>query len=315
MRVLVTGGCGFIGSHVSVRLISLGHEIAIVDDFNDFYDPGLKEHNLELIRSAGPAVLFRTDIRDTGGVEQAFAAFRPEAVIHLAARAGVRPSLADPLLYEQVNGGGTVVILEAMRRHGVRKLVFASSSSVYGTTNRVPFSEADTELRPISPYAATKIAGEKLCYTFSHLYGISVLCLRFFTVYGPRQRPDLAIRRFLRQIDAGEDVTMFGDGSMGRDFTYVTDTVDGVMAALAYDTPFDVINLGNSSPVTVAQTVAMIEALLGKKAQIKHLPVPSGDVPLTRADISKARALLGYEPKVPFAEGLERMASWWRDAK
>jgi UDP-glucuronate 4-epimerase len=286
--------------------------VAIVDDLNDFYAPSLKLANLDTVRARGPVSFQQGDIRDEEFVARVFRDFRPEAVIHLAARAGVRPSLEQPLLYEQVNVGGTTVLLEAARLHGVKRFIFASSSSVYGVTKRIPFQEDDPALQPISPYAATKIAGEKMAFTSSHLYGLQVVCLRFFTVYGPRQRPDLAIRKFVELIDAGKEVPFFGDGTMGRDYTFVSDTVDGIMAALRHDCAFDVFNLGNSSPVLLSEMVDAIAGALGKPAKLLRLPVQPGDVPITYADLEKSRRVLGYQPRVPFAEGIRRMVEWSR---
>ncbi len=240
---------------------------------------------------------------------------RPELIVHLAARAGVRPSLERPLLYEQVNVGGTYILLEAARTFGVRKFVFASSSSIYGETGSVPFRETETADLPISPYAATKIAGEKICYTYSHLYGIGVACLRFFTVYGPRQRPDLAIRKFTEMIDRGQPIPVYGDGSSGRDYTYVDDIVQGVIAAARLDCSFEVFNLGNASPVSLATLIQTIENGLGKKATLRRLPLQAGDVPITYADISKAARMLGYSPHTPFAQGIEKFIEWYRSEK
>jgi len=315
MNVLVTGGAGFIGSHAVERLLQLGHTVRVIDDLNDFYSPELKRENLALARRLGPVEFHQCDICDQPEVFRVFDEFRPEAVIHLAARAGVRPSLENPLLYEKVNVGGTIVLLEAARRHGVRKFVFASSSSVYGIADQVPFSEDNTGQYPISPYAATKIAGEKLCYTYSHLYALSVVCLRFFTVYGPRQRPDLAIRKFVQKIDQNEPIQMFGDGSSGRDYTHIDDILQGVTAALELTTQYDVINLGNSHPISLAELIRTIEAALGKKASIRQMPMQAGDVPITCADISKARRLLGYAPQVSFPEGIREFAEWYLDQK
>jgi UDP-glucuronate 4-epimerase len=315
MKTLVTGGAGFIGSHLCERLLSAGHSVAVLDDFNDFYDPRLKEANWDLLKKSGAAALFRGDICDEQLVARAFAEFRPDAVVHLAARAGVRPSVAQPLLYERVNVGGTIVLLEQARRQGTSRFVLASSSSVYGIANRVPFREDDPELKPISPYAATKIAAEKVAYTYSYLYSLPVVCLRFFTVYGPRQRPDLAIRKFMERMTAGQPVPFFGDGTMGRDYTYVSDTVDGIMAALACDVPYDVFNLGNSAPVTLAAMLAAIERALGRKAALDRQPVPPGDVPITYADLEKSRRVLGYQPRVPFEQGIARMAEWYLSSR
>lgn len=312
MRILITGGAGFIGSHLSEALLERNHEIAVIDDLNDYYNPAFKEQNLTSIRARGPVAFFRGDIRHPGCVDSAFAEFHPQAVIHLAARAGVRPSLEDPLLYEQVNVGGTVVLLEACRKYGSKKFVFASSSSVYGIANQVPFREDDPSLLPISPYAATKIAGEKIAFTYSHLYGMRVSCLRLFTVFGPRQRPDLAIRKFIESIEAGREITVFGDGSMGRDYTFVSDTVAGILAALEHDCAFDVFNLGNSSPVLLSTMVQTIAEALGRKPIIRRLPDQPGDVPITYADLTKSTAILGYQPKVSFAEGIRRTIEWIR---
>ena len=313
MRVLVTGGAGFIGSHVAERLLGEGHEVLIVDDLNDYYDPRLKRENLRAVQSAGPAGFHQYDICDEERVFRSFRRFGPEAVIHLAARAGVRPSLENPFLYETVNVRGTMVLLEACRRYGVSKFVFASSSSIYGIANRVPFSESDHLNLPISPYAATKIAGEKICFTYSHLYGLPVVCLRFFTVYGPRQRPDLAIRKFIGMIDRGETIPVFGDGSSGRDYTYIDDIVEGVCQALAHPCRYEIFNLGNSHPVSLKTMIGTIEATLGKAASIEWLPEQPGDVPITYAQIAKAGRLLGYSPRTPFAEGIEKFVAWYRE--
>lgn len=314
-RVLVTGGAGFIGSHLCQRLVAQGDEVTILDELNDYYSPALKQENLAAVLDTGAVRFFRHDICDAERVERIFQEVRPEAVIHLAARAGVRPSLEQPLLYARVNVEGTTALLEASRKAGVRKFVFASSSSVYGVANRVPFSEEDLTNLPVSPYAATKLAGEKICYTYSHLYGISVVCLRFFTVYGPRQRPDLAIRKFTESIDAGRPIPFFGDGASGRDYTFIEDTVQGILAALDYGCSYDIFNLGNSHPVSLSAMVETIEAALGQKAIIQRLPEQPGDVPITYADISKAERLLGYSPKTPFATGIERFVEWYRRRK
>jgi len=311
VKILVTGGAGFIGSHVCERLLHEGHSVSILDDLNNFYSPAAKEANLEAIRRQGAYAFFFGDISDEARVREVFEASRPDAVIHLAARAGVRPSLEQPLLYGQVNVQGTITLLEACRKQGVPKFVFASSSSIYGIANQVPFREDDSVNMPVSPYAATKIAGEKIAYTYSHLYGLRVVCLRFFTVYGPRQRPDLAIRKFITMIDRGQPIPVYGDGSSGRDYTFVADTVGGILAALAYDCAYDVFNLGNSQPVQLIDLIRTIEAALGKKAEIQWLPDQPGDVPITYADISKAQKLLGYRPQTPLRQGIDRLLSWY----
>jgi UDP-glucuronate 4-epimerase len=312
MNTLVTGGAGFIGSHVAQRLLADGHSVTVLDELNDFYDPELKRQNLEEIAESGPVRFLQCDICDLEGITEIVRQTRPEMIIHLAARAGVRPSLEQPLLYEKVNVNGTMALLEASRQFGVRKFVFASSSSIYGVANTVPFHEDDTASLPISPYAATKIAGEKICYTYSYLYGIQTVCLRFFTVYGPRQRPDLAIRRFTEMIDRGEPIPVFGDGASGRDYTYIDDIVSGIMAAAGLDCSYEVFNLGNAHPVQLTTLIRTIENALGKKANIRSLPLQPGDVPITYADISKAQRLLGYSPATSFDEGIEKFVRWHR---
>ena len=310
-RILVTGGAGFIGSHLVDHLLRAGSEVSVIDDLNDFYSPEFKRANLAEIKTAGRLHFFEGDICDRRRVFETFETTRPEMVIHLAARAGVRPSLEQPLLYETVNVHGTMVLLEACRHLGVSKFIFASSSSIYGIANKVPFSENDTTALPISPYAATKIAGEKICYTYSHLFGINAVCLRFFTVYGPRQRPDLAIRKFTSMIDRDEPIPVFGDGSSGRDYTYIDDIIQGILAAARLECPYDVFNLGNAHPVDLNTLIAIIEEALGKKAQIRRLPVQPGDVPITFADISKAGKLLGYSPKTTLKEGVRKFVEWY----
>lgn len=312
MRILVTGGAGFIGSHVCERLIRDGHAVTVLDELNDFYDPAMKRLNLAEIGTSGSFRFHEGDICDDGLIARLFEEVRPDAVIHLAARAGVRPSLADPLLYERVNVRGTLVLLEAARKMGTRKFVFASSSSVYGAGNVVPFREDEPALLPVSPYAATKLAGEKLCFTYSHLYGIDAVCLRFFTVYGPRQRPDLAIRKFAEAMMAGRRIPFYGSGDSARDYTYVSDTVQGIVAALSYQTRYEIFNLGNSRPVTLRELVSILEEVLGVEAQLERLPDQPGDVPITYADITKAGRELGYHPATAIGEGLRLMADWVR---
>jgi UDP-glucuronate 4-epimerase len=315
MKYLVTGGTGFIGSHVAGNLLTSGHEVSILDDLNDFYSPELKRENLAEVAKCGSGRFDHCDICDQKRIAEIVGETRPEVIIHLAARAGVRPSIEQPLLYERVNVHGTMVLLEACRAFGIRKFVFASSSSIYGIANQVPFREDDTAALPISPYAATKIAGEKVCYTYSHLYGIQVVCLRFFTVYGPRQRPDLAIRKFTEKIDRGEPIPVFGDGSSGRDYTYIDDIVQGVMAAAQLDCSYDVFNLGNAHPISLNTLIQTIEECLGKRANIQRLPLQPGDVPITFADIAKARRILGYSPATPFHEGVHKFVDWYQQHK
>lgn len=317
-RILLTGGGGFIGSHVAEALLRCGLDLTIVDNLDHFYPPAWKKDNLEEIRRVGQFDFHELDICEETALRNAFASIRPEVVIHLAARAGVRPSIEQPLLYEQVNIRGTLNLLELCREFRVKKFLFGSSSSVYGEEPRVPFSEDHLALRPISPYAATKLAGEMLCYTYAHLYALPVICLRFFTVYGPRQRPDLAIHKFTALIEAGKPVPIFGDGSMGRDYTYVDDIVAGVLATLEYvplledGTAFEVFNLGNSHPVKLAELVETLERVTGRKARRENQPPQPGDVPLTWADISKAKRLLGYQPSTRLEEGLTRFVEWYR---
>ena len=310
MRILVTGGAGFIGSHLAEKLLADGHEVAILDDFNDFYDPQIKRANIAAI--AGDVAVHRIDLRDGARVRSLFSSEKYEAIAHLAARAGVRPSIAQPQLYYDTNVAGTLHLLEAARSAGIERFIFASSSSVYGISKQVPFSEDLHLTQTISPYAATKIAGEFLCSTFSHLYKMRVVALRFFTVYGARQRPDLAIHHFTRSIQAGEPIQQFGDGSTRRDYTYIEDIVQGVTAALRYDGPlFDVFNLGESETIELRELIRAIEKALGKQAIIQQLPEQPGDVPVTCADISKAKRLLGYQPTTPLAVGLPKFVDWY----
>ena len=317
-RILLTGGAGFIGSHVAEALLRRGVQLWILDNLDEFYSPAWKKTNLENIRRVGSYDFFQVDICDTGPLQEILERARPDLVIHLAARAGVRPSIEQPQLYERVNVAGTLNLLEKCRQLSVRKFLFGSSSSVYGATSRVPFSENQLELRPVSVYAATKLSGEMLCYTYAHLFALPVICLRFFTVYGPRQRPDLAINKFTRLIEAGQPVPIFGDGLTGRDYTWVGDIVAGVTAAIDYEphpvdgVPFEVFNLGNSRPVRLSEVVQLLERIIGKKAILQRDPLQPGDVPLTWADISKACRLLGYRPGMPLEKGLEQFVAWYR---
>jgi UDP-glucuronate 4-epimerase len=310
MRTLVTGGAGFIGSHLVERLLRDGHSVAILDDFNDFYDPQIKRANIAAF--AKDIRVHDVDLRDGGKVAKVFRNEKFDAIFHLAARAGVRPSIQQPQLYYDTNVAGTVHLLEAARSNGVEKFIFASSSSVYGAARRVPFSEDEHLTQTLSPYAATKIGGEFLCSTYSHLYKIRVVALRYFTVYGARQRPDLAIHQFTRKIHGGETIDQFGDGTTRRDYTYIDDIIQGTMAALKYGGPaFDVFNLGESDTIELKDLIAAIEKTLGKKAKINRLPEQPGDMPLTCADISKARKLLGYDPKTKFEDGLPKFVDWF----
>jgi UDP-glucuronate 4-epimerase len=309
MRILVTGGAGFIGSHLVEKLLSAGHEVVIIDDFNDFYDPRIKQANVAAFAADVP--IHQLDLRDGTAIKQLFQREKFDAIAHLAARAGVRPSISQPQLYYDTNVSGTLHLLEAARQTGVERFIFASSSSVYGICKQVPFSEEFHLIQTISPYAATKVAGEFLCSTYSHLYQIRMVALRFFTVYGARQRPDLAIHQFTRKILAGEPINQFGDGTTRRDYTYIDDIIQGVMASFDYQGPlYDLFNLGESETIQLKELIAAIEKTVGKKATINRLPEQPGDVPLTCADISKARKLLGYNPTTPLSLGLPKFVEW-----
>ncbi|MCX8157365.1 MAG: SDR family NAD(P)-dependent oxidoreductase [Verrucomicrobiae bacterium] len=311
MNFLVTGGAGFIGSHVCEALLQRGHAVWVVDDLNDFYAPALKQANLRALQALGRDFEFvQGDITDPETLEEVFSFARFDQVIHLAARAGVRPSLLQPALYLRVNVEGTALLLEAARRHRVRKLIIASSSSVYGVNAKVPFSENDPIFTPISPYAASKLACEALGHVYHHVHGLDVVMLRFFTVYGPRQRPDLAIHKFARLILAGQPIPVFGDGSTARDYTYITDTVAGVLACTDREFGFEIINLGESQTVTLNRLIEVLEQELGLKALIDRQPPQPGDVPLTYANIEKAQRLLGYAPQVKIEEGIRRFVAW-----
>src|ERR1044071_4277719 len=314
-NVLVTGGAGFIGSHLVARLLGEGRwRVAVVDDFNDFYDPALKRRNVEPHLGREGFALFEADIRDRAALDEIFGEATFDCVVHLAARAGVRPSLSEPVLYTETNIDGTLNLLELAREHNIRQFVFGSSSSVYGENEKVPFAEDDPIFKPISPYAATKAAGELLCHTYSHLFGLRCVCLRFFTVYGARQRPDLAIHKFARLISEGKPIPVFGDGTTRRDYTYVDDIVAGVRAAMDYEaSDYEVINLGGSRTVSLSELIALLERELGRKAVVDRRPPQPGDVSQTYADVSKARRLLGYEPRTPFEEGIRRFVEWFKE--
>jgi UDP-glucuronate 4-epimerase len=310
MRILVTGGAGFIGSHLVEKLLAAGHEVAILDDFNDFYDPQIKHANIAGF--AKDVTMYDVDLRDGVSVRNLFHREKFETVAHLAARAGVRPSIQHPQLYYDTNVSGTLHLLDAASVIGVERFIFASSSSVYGISKTVPFAEDQHLTQTLSPYAATKIAAEFLCSTYSHLYQMRVVALRYFTVYGPRQRPDLAIHQFTRRIYGGQPIEQFGDGTTRRDYTYIDDVIQGTMAALKYDGPlFDIFNLGESDTIQLKDLIAAIENALGKKATINRMPEQPGDMPLTCADISKARKLLGYNPTTRFSDGLPRFIEWF----
>jgi UDP-glucuronate 4-epimerase len=315
-RALITGGAGFIGSHlVDLLLKEGGWRVTVVDDFNDFYDPQIKRANIAAHIERDDFELIECDIRDREALRDLFFRERFDVIVHLAARAGVRPSLREPFLYTETNVTGTLNLLELARESGVRQFVFGSSSSVYGINAKVPFSEEDPIRQPISPYAATKAAGELLCHTYSHLYGIRCICLRFFTVYGARQRPDLAIHKFARLIAEGRPIPVFGDGTTRRDYTYIDDILQGVRAAMDYDaSAYEIINLGEARTVELRELIALLERELNKRAIIDWQPPQPGDVPQTYADIAKARRLLGYDPQTPIEEGIRRFVAWFRAA-
>lgn len=314
-NILITGGAGFIGSHLADRLLAEGDSrVTVIDDFNDFYDPKMKRRNIEA-HARNPAYqLFETDIRDRAPLEQVFRQTNFDCIVHLAARAGVRPSLQQPLLYAETNINGTLNLLELARERGIRQFVFGSSSSVYGINAKVPFTENDPIRQPISPYAATKAACELLCHTYSHLYGLRCICLRFFTVYGARQRPDLAIHKFARLISEQKPIPVFGDGTTRRDYTFINDIIAGVRAAIDYTaTNYEVINLGESRTVELRELISLLENELGEKAIIERQPPQPGDVPQTYADITKARRLLAYNPETQIEDGIRLFVEWFRD--
>jgi UDP-glucuronate 4-epimerase len=317
-RILLTGGAGFVGSHLAEALLHRRHQLFIVDNLDNFYSPGRKRANLEEIRKVGDYEFFEVDICDGQCLREIFENTRPNIIVHLAARAGVRPSIEHPQLYERVNVAGTLNLLELAREFSVGRFIFGSSSSVYGATAKVPFCEEDSQLRPISPYAATKLAGELTCYTYAHLYSITTICLRFFTVYGPRQRPDLAIHKFTALLEAGKPLPVFGNGSMSRDYTYVDDIVGGILAVLEYQpvtqgAPFDIFNLGNSHPVTLGELIEFLESATNRKAIRDQKSLQPGDVPRTWASLDKSSRLLGYRPQTHFEEGLKRFVAWYRE--
>lgn len=315
MNFLVTGGAGFIGSHVCERLLRAGHAVWAFDDLNSFYDPQFKRNNIcELQSLAKPFEFVYGDLTDPRAVDDLVTSARFDQVIHLAARAGVRPSLEQPALYQRVNVEGTVNLLEALRRHRIKKVIIASSSSVYGVNSKVPFAESDPIFAAISPYAASKLACEALGHVYHHVYGLDVVMLRFFTVYGPRQRPDLAIYKFARLITAGKPIPVFGDGSSARDYTYIEDILDGIIACTGREFGYEIYNLGESQTVKLHRLIELLEQSLNQRATLEHQPVQPGDVPLTCADISKARNQLGYQPRVPIEQGIPLFVKWFRHA-
>lgn len=315
--ILVTGGAGFIGSHLVEHLLAEGGwNVSIVDDLNDFYSPAIKLANLEAIKEKGDVNFHEADIRSPEALKPVFDETDFDVIVHLAARAGVRPSLREPKLYAETNINGTINLLEFARDHEIKQFVFGSSSSVYGENEKLPFAEDDPIFHPISPYAATKAAGELICHTYSHLFDIRTVCLRFFTVYGARQRPDLAIHKFSKRIRDGNPISMFGDGSTRRDYTYIDDIISGVRAAIDYDSSMhEVINLGESETTELSRLIELLEENIGKKAVIDHQPLQPGDVPITYADISKARRLLNYNPQTKIADGIPKFVEWFLKAR
>jgi UDP-glucuronate 4-epimerase len=309
--ILVTGGAGFIGSHLTACLLERGFEVVCIDDFNDFYDPAFKRANVAPFRDRRAWSLVEGDIRDGGLIDEIYRRYEVAATVHLAARAGVRPSIREPRLYEEVNCIGTLNLLESACRSGRAHFVFGSSSSVYGVNSKVPFSEDDPITCPVSPYAATKRSNELMAYTFHHLYGLPVTCLRFFTVYGPRQRPEMAIYRFTERLARGETVERFGDGSTARDYTHVDDIVGGIMAALAAPRGFEIVNLGGSRTTRLQGLIELIAAQLGVPPRVAELPLQPGDVPITSADVGLARRLWGWEPKIAIEEGIRSFVAWF----
>lgn len=312
MNVLVTGGAGFIGSHVVDRLLNRGDTVIALDNFNDYYDPAAKRRNLSQAQDMDAFTLVEADIRDAAALATAFSTHDVDVIVHLAARAGVRPSLEQPLLYEDVNCRGTLNMLECARTHGIKRFVFASSSSVYGNVKEIPFSEDARIDRPVSPYAATKAAGELYCHNYFHLYGISSTCLRFFTVYGPRGRPDMAIYKFTKLIEQNMPLPFYGDGTTERDYTFFSDIVDGITASIDRDLGYEIINLGESRTTQLTELVAIIERHLGKKATLDRQPMQPGDVIRTCADVTKARELLDYQPSTDVDTGVGRFMEWYR---
>ncbi len=306
---MITGVAGFIGSNLAATLLKNGHAVTGIDNFDTFYDPAIKRKVVGRLKEHPAFSITEGDIRDRKALDDFLAAEKPDVVIHLAARAGVRPSIEQPELYYDVNVTGTLVLLEAMRAAGIKDMLFASSSSVYGNNKKVPFSETDAVDNPISPYAATKKTGELLCYTYHHLYDFNIFCLRFFTVYGPGQRPEMAIQQFGRKITEGTPITLFGDGTTRRDYTFIEDIVAGIMSSAEKLKGYEILNLGNSDTISLIDLVRGIEETLNKKAIIEWKPMQPGDVEITFADISKAKKLLGYSPDYPVKKGLKRMFS------
>lgn len=316
-KIFITGGAGFIGSHLCETLLREGFDVICFDNFDSFYDPNIKIKNVEKITSLFPNnfEVIPGDIRNPEHIKEIFNKERIDRVVHLAAMAGVRPSIKNPLLYQDVNIRGTIVLLEACREFGIKNFIFASSSSVYGENQRIPFSEKDLDIQPISPYGVTKRAGELICYTYNQLFGMNIACLRIFTAYGPRQRPEMAIHKFTRLIDMGEKIPIYGDGSSRRDYTYIDDLIDGILKVIYYHKGYEIYNLGESQTTSLKELVHLIEDAFGKKAYIEMLEPQPGDVSVTYADISKAEKMLGYRPKVKIEEGIKRFVEWYKKNK
>jgi UDP-glucuronate 4-epimerase len=313
--ILITGGAGFIGSHLCERLLNDEFHVICLDNFDNFYDPNIKIKNVEVMtqKFSDRFELVTGDIRSPEHLKGIFQKKRIDLVVHLAARAGVRPSIINPLLYQDVNIRGTNVLLEACKEYGIKEFVFASSSSVYGENQRIPFTEEDLDIQPISPYGATKRAGELFCYSYHHLYGMNIACLRIFTAYGPRQRPEMAIHKFTRLIDEGGKIPVYGDGSSRRDYTYIDDLIDGILGVIRYHEGFEIYNLGESQTISLRELIRLIEEAFGKRADIEMLEFQAGDVSVTFADITKAERMLKYQPKVKMKQGIKRFVEWYKE--
>jgi len=312
MHILITGGAGFIGSHLCEKLIGLNHEIICIDNFNNYYNPKIKENNLKNIIDNKNFTLYRLDILNKEEINKVLSAQKIKMIIHLAARAGVRPSLSNALLYEAVNVQGTINLLEACKDYGIKKFIFASSSSVYGDNKKVPFSEDDNVDNPASPYAATKKSGELICYTYHHLYHTSILCLRLFTVYGPRQRPEMAIHKFTRHMLEGKPIEVYGNGTSSRDYTYIDDIISGIISSLDKINGYEIINLGNSKPINLLKLINLIEKATKRKAAIRYADTQPGDVFTTYANIRKAKKMLKYQPETSIEKGIEYFVKWYK---
>jgi UDP-glucuronate 4-epimerase len=314
-KVLITGGAGFIGSKVAELLLKQGRDVVILDDFNDYYDPSFKRENVSRLSKSGIVQVVEGDIRNETLVRQLFENERFEAVVHLAARAGVRPSIQEPLLYTEVNEVGTIILLEAARHTGCNVFIFGSSSSVYGTNSKVPFSEEDPITQPVSPYAATKRAGELVCHTYHHLFQMNITCLRFFTVYGPRQRPEMAIYKFAEKMLSGKSVPRYGDGSSARDYTYIDDIARGVVMSVEAALPWQILNLGGNRTTTLSELIELIGRSAGVTPEIEALPDQPGDVPITYAEVGLAKKVLGWAPTIEIEEGIDRFVDWFKNER